>query len=192
MDFIRPVMIVFIAGGVLEVICLIGFFVSENRRITQQQRSKRIHEYAAKLDAEGREECEHSHPDTHCVAMEDLIEQSDSPSVIQHDPTFTISRTSELLVANNQTIEQHLHDLHSQQQEEFYRASTGIEFGGYNTDLNLNPSTEHMVDEVHNSSMNDCGNDYSGWSDSYNDIGWDNSSFDSGFDYSGFDSFAGF
>ena len=84
---------------------------------------------------------------------------------------------------------QYIHSLDSQRQQEesFRRASTGIDFGGDNTDLNLNPSTHFINEEMmDNSSLwSEPFNNDPGWNDPIPDTSWDIGggfdSFDSGF-----------
>ena len=111
------------------------------------------------------------------------------------DPNLT-SQISATTMATEQQSADHM-EIVRQQEEDFRRASTGIEFGGTNPDVDLNPMAHHIVDEMMDSSAP--------WSDSFaNDIGmtdpfpdsWDNGySSDPGLDSmssSGFDPFNGF
>lgn len=61
-------------------------------------------------------------------------------------------------------------------EEQSKLAATGIEFGGNNTDLNLNPAAHYGFDESINNN--------SSWNDSYADSSWDTGYMDSGDSYS--------
>ncbi len=103
------------------------------------------------------------------------------------DPSLT-AQASATTMATEQQIAGHM-EIVRQQEEDFRRASTGIEFGGTNPDLNLNPMAHHLVDEMMdaNASWNDPFTNDSGMTDPF-PASWDN-----GFSSDpGFDSFNGF
>lgn len=107
-------------------------------------------------------------------------------STMLHNAQLEIDEAQRALKDAEHCAQQGIHDA-----DEARLAATGVEYGGYNPDLNLNPTMHHMVDEMNDNSMawNNSFQDVS-FDDPFPDYGWDNSSdFDNGFDpfSSGFD-----
>ena len=126
--------IIYIAFGILII-------MGEKKKTRQQQRSRRIHDYAKVLDQEGRKQAgDHIIENDHLEFVDDFNHRL---SECNNNTVSAMQSIEETNRITHQHLEQSLHDhneLFQIQQDEIRYANTGIEFGGYNTDPEANPS----------------------------------------------------
>lgn len=159
-------------GGILaitaaRIICVVLIIRDKSRRDKMRKCAQRIHEYANAIT----DDEQHKYKMNGYADVENE-ENNNATDVVAQNHAFMECMTQQQLAIQNDNQIRVL-----QSEEEQRRMSTGIEFGGYNTDPNLNPS-HAIVDEMNDYNQQD-------WNDPFpdsGDNGWDNyGNYDSGF-----------